>query len=151
MIRPGDESRRYGLYTIDDDGTSRRLAAPVWNWGIFYELAVRRILDGNYDDVPDELKERSMNYWFGLSSGLVDIILSDDLPAPSHRLMELLRRGIEDGSFCPFEGELRAQDGRIYGGRGRALTAAEIMSMDWLAENVDGRIENAIKSAGGRG
>ena len=141
MIRPKDEDRRYGLYIIDEQGGSRRLAAPVWNWGVFYEIAVRRILDGSYDDVSGQLKDRALNYWLGLSSGIIDVILSGSLPAPSYRLVEMLRRGIVEGHISPFEGELRAQDKTVHGERGKTLTAAEIMSMDWLVENVDGSIE----------
>lgn len=140
MIRLKDGERRYGLYLEEEDGSFLRLAAPIWNWGIFYEIAVRRILEGTYDDVPDRQKDRAVNYWLGLDSGIIDIILSDSLPKPSYRLVELLKKAIEDNRVSPFEGELRAQDGSLKGAAGKTLTNAEIMSMDWLAENVDGAL-----------
>lgn len=143
MVRIQEEDRMYGLYLMDDDGAVRRLAAPLWDWGVLYKLIVRRILDGTYDSTPDSQKDRSLNYWMGLSSGLVDIILSDRLPRPSYRLMSTLRRGIESGAVHPFAGPIPAQDGTEHGKEGASLTAAEIMGMDWLCGNVDGTIENA--------
>ena len=138
MVRPGEADRRYGLYLRDDAGSLKRLAAPVWNWGVFYEIVVRRMLDGSYDNVPDDHRDRAMNYWMGLSSGLIDIILSDDLPKPSYRLMELFRKGITDGWIDPFDGVMTAQDGTTRGEEGKTLSAAEVMEMDWFMENVDG-------------
>ena len=137
MVRLRDENRRYGLYLREKEGRLRRLAAPVWNWGSFYELIVRRIMDGTYDVLPSPQKDRAVNYWLGLSSGIIDIILSEHLPAPSYRLVELLRLGITEGYIHPFAGELRAGDGLVHGKKDSSLTAAQIMSMDWLVENVD--------------
>lgn len=144
MVRPGEADRRYGLYLRDDAGRLKRLAAPVWNWGAFYEIVVRRMLDGSYDNVPDDHRDRAMNYWMGLSSGLIDIILSDDLPKPSYRLMELLRKGITDGWIDPFDGRMTAQDGTVRGEEGKPLSAAEVMEMDWFVENVDGDVRSSF-------
>lgn len=140
MVRLSDENRRYGLYLKEKEGEFRRLAAPVWNWGSFYELIVRRIMDGTYDNLPSQQKDLAVNYWMGLSSGIIDIVLSDHLPAPSYRLMELLRRGITEDRVHPFAGELRGRDGAIHGEKDSSLTAAQIMSMDWLVENIDGEL-----------
>ena len=140
MVRLSDENRRYGLYLKEKEGEFRRLAAPVWNWGSFYELIVRRIMDGTYDNLPSQQKDLAVNYWLGLSSGIIDIVLSDHLPAPSYRLMELLRRGITEERVHPFAGKLRGRDGAIHGEKDSSLTAAQIMSMDWLVENIDGEL-----------
>ena len=102
------------------------------------------MLDGSYDNVPDDHRDRAMNYWMGLSSGLIDIILSDDLPKPSYRLMELLRKGITDGWIDPFDGRMTAQDGTVRGEEGKPLSAAEVMEMDWFVENVDGDVRSSF-------
>lgn len=97
-------------------------------------------MDGTYDNLPSQQKDLAVNYWMGLSSGIIDIVLSDHLPAPSYRLMELLRRGITEDRVHPFAGELRGRDGAIHGEKDSSLTAAQIMSMDWLVENIDGEL-----------
>lgn len=136
MIRPQEGCRRYGVYELDAGGKQKRIAAPIWNWGMFYELVVRRIIDGTYDSMPASRKEHSLNYWLGLESGLIDIILSDDLPRPVYRLYRLLRKGMLEGRINPFEGAIYDRDGNMHGTEGQPLTPAEIMSMDWLVENV---------------
>ena len=136
MIRPEEPVRRYGVFELGENGEQKRIAAPIWNWGMFYELVVRKILDGTYDSMPASRKDYSLNYWLGLESGLIDIILSDDLPRPAYRLYELLRKGVIEGRVNPFEGVIYDREGGVHGTEGESLTPAEIMSMDWLVENV---------------
>ena len=140
MIRPGEGDHKYGLYLRDDTGGLRRLAAPIWNWGVFYEILVRKMLAGTYDSVPAGQKDRALNYWLGISSGIIDIILSDDLPKPTYRLISLLRSGIVEERIRPFEGLLTASDGSVHGTADGALSNVEIIEMDWLVENVDGSL-----------
>ena len=137
IIRPDDESRRYGVFMIDEKGNFRRLAASIWNWGAFYELIVRKVLDGTYDSVPASQKDRALNYFLGISSGIIDVILSDDLPRPSFRLAQMLRKGIAEGRISPFEGVIFDREGKAHGAEEAFLSTGQIMEMDWLAENID--------------
>ena len=137
IIRPDDESRRYGVFMIDEKGNFRRLAASIWNWGAFYELIVRKVLDGTYDSVPVSQKDRALNYFLGISSGIIDVILSDDLPRPSFRLAEMLRKGIAEGRISPFEGVIYDREGKAHGAEEAFMSTAQIVGMDWLAENID--------------
>ena len=43
MIAPNNKSRQFGLCKIEGDKIVN-LAMPVWNWGVFYERILRRIL-----------------------------------------------------------------------------------------------------------
>lgn len=137
IIRPDDESRRYGVFMIDEKGNFRRLAASIWNWGAFYELIVRKVLDGTYDSVPASQKDRALNYFLGISSGIIDVILSDDLPRPSFRLAQMLRKGIAEGRISPFEGVIFDREGKVHGAEEAFLSTGQIMEMDWFAENID--------------
>ena len=137
IIRPDDESRRYGVFMIDEKGDFKRLAASIWNWGAFYELIVRKVLDGTYDSVPVSQKDRALNYFLGISSGIIDVILSDDLPRPSFRLAEMLRKGIAEGRISPFEGVIYDREGKAHGAEEAFMSTAQIVGMDWLAENID--------------
>ncbi len=137
IIRPDDESRRYGVFMIDEKGNFRRLAASIWNWGAFYQLIVRKVLDGTYDSVPASQKDRALNYFLGISSGIIDVILSDDLPRPSFRLAQMLRKGIAEGRISPFEGVIFDREGKAHGAEEAFLSTGQIMEMDWFAENID--------------
>ena len=137
IIRPDDESRRYGVFMIDEKGNFRRLAASIWNWGAFYQLIVRKVLDGTYDSVPASQKDRALNYFLGISSGIIDVILSDDLPRPSFRLAQMLRKGIAEGRISPFDGVIFDREGKAHGAEEAFLSTGQIMEMDWFAENID--------------
>ena len=54
--------------------------------------------------------------------------------------MDLLKSTICNGDFNPFSGALYSQKGAVQQDTDRVLTPEEIITMDWLAENVDGFI-----------
>ena len=142
MVIPEESSRYFGIYRMED-GYPRSLAMPLWHWGKFYEQLIRTIMDGTwkYDDKSTELK--AINYWWGMSSGAIDVICSDSLPIGTKRLVELLKKTISSGEFNPFSGVLYSQTGIVQSDPSRDLTPEEIVTMDWLAENVIGTIPKA--------
>lgn len=139
MVIPEEASRFFGIYHLEGD-TARNLAMPLWHWGKFYERLIRTIMDGTwkYDDNPASTK--AINYWWGMSSGVIDVICSKNLPIGTKRLVELLRATISSDLFNPFSGILYSQTGIVQGEPDRILAPEEIMTMDWLAENVIGSI-----------
>lgn len=149
MALPGDQSRQFGLYSAESQ-MPRSLAMPVWHWGKFYEQMIRNIMDGSwkYDDASDETK--GLNYWWGMSAGIVDVICSHHLPIGTIRLIEMLRSTLCRDDFNPFSGVLYSQNGMVQNDPDKALSPEEIIEMDWLAENVEGRIpapEELVESA----
>ena len=73
-------------------------------------------------------------------SGVVDLEMSDDLPPYTRELVKLLRKDITGGTFNPFDIELRSQDGWIRHDSDPELTSMDIITMDWLNENIIGEI-----------
>lgn len=139
FIRPEDSSAEFGLYQLDE-GELVNLAMPVWNWGVFYEKAVRNILNGAWKQEALKEKNESINYWWGISSGMIDVICSSRLPAGMVKLIELLKRSISSGDFNPFSGTIYSQDGQVHNDVSSSITAEEIVTMDWLADNIVGVI-----------
>lgn len=139
MVIPKEASRYFGLYSIEGD-EPESLAMPLWHWGIFYERLIRTIMDGTwkYDDNTETIK--AINYWWGMSSGVIDVICSQNLPIGTKRLVDLLKKTITSGEFNPFSGILYSQTGVVQEDPNRSLTPEEIVTMDWLAENVVGTI-----------
>ena len=80
-----------------------------------------------------------MNYWWGMSSDVIDVICSEDLPRGTGRLTGLLRNSIRSGSFRPFDGPVYSQGGKLQCPEGDSLQPGAIITMDWLAENVVGK------------
>ena len=138
FIRPDSDSREYGIYYKRDD-IFTRFAAPIWHWGKYYELIVRSVIDGSYGAALPRA-DQALNYWYGMSAGVIDVILSEKLTYYSQKLVELLKREIVSGDLMPFEGILKSQDGTCMAEAGQILTSREIITMDWLSDNVVGEI-----------
>lgn len=139
MVIPEDASRYFGLYRMEGEWT-RSLAMPLWHWGKFYEQLIRTIMDGTWKNEDKATSTKAINYWWGMSSGVVDVIFSQNLPIGTKRLIDLLKHTISSGKFNPFSGPLYSQTGIIQEDPNRTLSPEEIITMDWLAENVIGTI-----------
>ena len=134
------------------------LAAAVNQWGVYYEQILRKLIDGSLDARKNSAKGKAINYWWGMSAGVVDVILSDNLPYSSRKAIQTLRRLIIAGITNPFEGEIHTQSGILRGPDSPALTDKEIITMDWLCDNVigsipdtwelDDSIQNTVKVSG---
>ena len=140
FIRPAQASREYGIYQRDLDGNVINLAAPVWNWGTYYELIARNVLEGTWDAAGQAAEDRSTNYWWGMSAEVIDVICSKYLPIGTARLVELLKETIRSDTFNPFSGVLYSQKGIVQKDEKKVLEPEEIITMNWLAENVIGQL-----------
>lgn len=139
LIKPEHPSREYGLYIKNDDGTIKNLAMPVWHWGKFYEQIIRLAFKSS-EEIESMKGKKAVNYWWGMSAGVIDVICSETMPVGTNRLIEFLKSSIRTGSFHPFDGLIYAQDESVKCTQGKGLKAEEIITMDWLAQNVIGYI-----------
>lgn len=138
FIKPKEASRKYGLYRINDDGSISNLAFPLWDWGKYYELIIKQILDGTWDDDPVD-GTKALNYWWGISSGVIDVILSPHLPYQSYKLIDLIKQAMERNELNPFYGEIWEQGPKKVKGFGTPkLSNEEILTMTWLNDNIFG-------------
>lgn len=139
MITPMAPTREYGLYQKLSDGTLKNLASPICHWGKFYERIINITCHGGTD--RKELKgKQAINYWWGMSADVIDVICSQSLPHGTQRLLDFLKHSIRAGSFQPFVGIIYSQDGKIQCEEGESLTPEEITTMNWLTENIVGKI-----------
>lgn len=128
----------YGTYLLDDNAKLIPLGTPVWNWGQFYEYAIKAILSGGMQ--KEKGSGTALNYWFGLDSGTISLNLSDKLPQGVRQMANLLYEAVKLGSIDPFERKIIAQDGSIKNDGGAKFTSEQILHMDWLCENIIGTI-----------
>ncbi len=140
MITPGNASRQYGIYLKKEDGSLENLATPIWHWGKFYEQIVRNLYSGGSTEADTQRGKKAVNYWWGMSADVIDVICSKSMPHGTNRLIEFLKNSIRAGAFHPFDGPIYAQGGVQQCEKGRSLQPNEIITMDWLAENVIGKI-----------
>ena len=112
----------WGLCRVEG-GKFRSLASPYWHWGNVYTNLVRSVLGGGWAALGPR-GNQAVNYWWGMNSRAIDILLANDLPEGVRQLAEILRRGIIDGSIQPFP----------------QATTEEVLHMDRLHECVEGAI-----------
>lgn len=140
-IKPEQASREYGIYKPMPDGSIFNLAAPVYDWGKYYEIILRTVLNGSYDARSLARKDQSVNYYLGMESGVIDVLLSDRLSYYTRKLVRTLRTGIVFRQLLtPFDGELRSQTGIVKEENATRLTNEQIITMNWLNDNVIGSI-----------
>lgn len=135
---PAHASRAFGLYQAEADGSPRNLAMPVWNWGSLYETILRSLLSGSWEEESDSVDGMAMAYWPGISTGAVDIIYSQRLPDGTQRLVEMVKGLFAGNAFNPFSGRIVSQDGAVRSDSDAGLSPAEVVTMDWLCDNVIG-------------
>ena len=135
-----ERQRRLGVFLRLGD-RQINVGSSYWNWGAFYTKIMKSVLDGSWEELKSTSDAgQTINYWWGLSAGAVDVRVGEKVPAETARLVELLRKCIADGSFRPFDGPVYDQAGNLRIGEGEVLSPHQILMMDWLVENVDGEI-----------
>ena len=134
-----NEKDLFGLMQVED-GQVRELVAPVWNWGSYYEQILRSILDGSFQG-QDAKTARSLNYYWGMSSDVVGIRFSDQLPRGTRYLGELIQKAIRMGVCRPFYDPQPDENGKLEWHNIKATMGIEdIIGMDWLESNIVGCI-----------
>lgn len=139
MVTPGNATRHFGLYRKNGH-TPENIAMTTWHWGKLYERIVRNVLSGTWKAESSGTKAQAINYWWGMSAGVIDLITSQNLPSGVKRLVDLLKSNICAGEFIPFSGELYDQNHTLVNEAGQDIPPEEIMTMDWLLDNVVGSI-----------
>ena len=134
----GWKDSSFGLSLVGEDGQVN-LAMPVWRWGVYYEELLRRIRNKSFQSEYQESR-KALNYYWGMSAGVVELCCSDKLPDSAQKLAAILRDGICSGNCHPFRGPLYAQGGRQVIGASDTLSTEDIINMDWLVDNIVGAI-----------
>ena len=127
---------RYGTFRMDETGQFVPLASPCWMWGELYAAVAQSILSGNWKEKKDE----SINYWWGMDSGAMDVELTEQVPAGVRSLAELLMQQLREGRMDPFRQRIVTREGTIINDGTGSLSSIELLKMDWLCDTVEGRI-----------
>ncbi len=133
---PCHSSNEFGLYSINEDNSNTNLAMPLLDWGKFYQTMIRNVLSGSFDG---EIRaDSALNYWWGMSSGALDVLLSSRFDVTSARLINHMKDSVRQEILTPFEGTITDQTGKLRCEPDRKLTPAEILCMDYLVDNIEG-------------
>lgn len=139
MITPRKASRKYGMYRLSEN-EPENLTMTAYNWGTMYERIINIIMQGGWNSADADSASKPINYWWGMSAGVVDIIMSDKIPVGTRRLVNTIKGLIIEDEFSPFKGEIRNQAGALISEEGEDLEVEEIITMNYLVDNVVGEI-----------
>ena len=139
MITPNEASKQFGLYSITEEEPVN-VAMPIYQWGPFYEKLIESVMSGAFKQEAESSEDKAINYWWGLSAGVVDLIYSRKIPEGTKKLLHIIKQQIIDNEFSPFQDEIKAQGGVVKNENGYKMSPEEIMKMNWLVENVEGDI-----------
>ena len=140
FITPDSSSREFGLYYRSDAGPVN-MVMPVWHWGIFYERLIRSVLNGSFKRDWQE-SEKAYNYWWGMSAGVIDLIVSREVPSEVRALVNAMKKHIVVDSFDNLTCDIVDQNGvlRHSVNGGPSLNIDDLTKMEWLVDNVIGDI-----------
>ena len=90
--------------------------------------------------------KKAVNYWWGMSADVIDVICSENMPNGTRRLIEFLKNSIRAGSFHPFDGLIYAQDGSTKCTQGKIgemnERAQELMQLQGIKATEQTEMEN---------
>lgn len=136
-------SKEYGVYSvvsgIDANGNvNEYIAAPIWNWGVFYEKMLRNLINGWRLFGSGQ---KVINFWWGMDSGIVDFFYSMRLvPRETQKLLDFIKKMIISGEFHPFTGPIYSQDGVLRVKQDQSATREQIVEMDWFVDIVESKL-----------
>lgn len=132
----------YGVYAVTEGPEGRAneyIAAPVWNWGIFYEKMLHNLMKGSRRSPGAD--QKVINFWWGMDSGIVDFFYSRRLvPPETQKLLDFMKKMIINGMYHPFTGPIYSRDGALRVKKDEIATREQIIGMDWYVNIVEGEL-----------
>lgn len=133
-----DTRESFGLSYINGDDR-RLIANPVWKWDVYYEEILRSVFNKTMQAEYDR-SNKALNYYWGMSAGVVDVEYTEYLERPSLRLANFLKESIIKDICIPFLSPVITQKGDEVRSEDKSLSPEQIINMDYLVENVIGTI-----------
>lgn len=134
-MQAAEEKGKFGIgYNSDMSKMAPKavLTSAVWNWGPYYVNTIKAIQDGTW---------KSDQYWGPMSDNVVGLapygpMVSEDIK----QLVEAKKQELIEGKFDVFNGPVKDQTGKERIPAGQTMSDADMLSLDWFVEGVDGTI-----------
>ncbi|MGH1368432.1 MAG: BMP family ABC transporter substrate-binding protein [Maritimibacter sp.] len=129
-----------GVYTFGqasdmaEFGPMPRVSSIIDNWTPYYIARTQAVMDGTWE---------STSTWDGIDSGMVEIgEITDAVPAEVKAEALALKDAIASGSYKPFTGPLKKQDGSDWLAEGETADDGTLAGMSFYVEGIEGDIPN---------
>ncbi|MGQ7843328.1 BMP family ABC transporter substrate-binding protein [Granulosicoccus sp. 3-233] len=107
-----------------------QLTSIIDNWDSYYVDRTRAAMEGSWE---------SSDTWGGIASGMVAFPeYSADVPDDVKAAAEVVREGIIDGSFHPFQGPIMDQSGKEVLPEGEVYDDKTLLGMNFYVQGVQG-------------
>jgi simple sugar transport system substrate-binding protein len=108
-----------------------QLLAVTHHWGDYYKRRVQAVLDGSW---------KSGNVWGGVKEGMVRVgLYGSKVPRPVQDDVLARQQAIASGKLKPFAGPISTNEGKLVIPKGKSLSDAQILAMDYLVAGVQGK------------
>ncbi|WP_372575016.1 BMP family ABC transporter substrate-binding protein [Ruegeria jejuensis] len=109
-----------------------RVSSIIDNWAPYYIARTKAVMDGTWETV---------NTWDGIAQGMVEIgEISDAVPADVKEEALAMKAAMADGSYHPFTGPLKKQDGSDWLAEGETADDGTLAGMNFYVEGLEGEI-----------
>jgi len=113
-------------------GPHAELTAATHHWGQYYIREVKAVMNGTW---------KSGDVWGGIKDGMVGLApMNAAVPQKVVALVDAKKAAIVAGTFQPFQGPIKDNDGQLKVPAGKALSDAQILSLNWYVEGVQGKL-----------
>jgi basic membrane protein A len=131
-----------GLHAFGQDsdmtqfGPKAHLTANTVNWGVYYVAKVKQALEGKW---------KAEDTKWGMKEGMIELPAPNPaqnpvLKADTIKAFEAKKAEILAGKFHPFQGPVKDQTGKVRIAAGQAMSEAELWSLNWYVEGVEGKL-----------
>ncbi|SFT01068.1 nucleoside-binding protein [Sulfitobacter marinus] len=111
-----------------------RVSSIIDDWAPYYVARTKAVMDGTW---------ASTDTWDGIGAGMVGIgEITDAVPADVKAEALALKASIADGSYHPFTGPLKKQDGSDFLAEGETADDGTLAGMNFYVEGITGDIPN---------
>jgi simple sugar transport system substrate-binding protein len=113
-------------------GPKAHLVASTHDWTGYYRSVVEQVMKGQW---------KSQAFVGGIKEGMVVMAgWGPMVPAEVKKLVADKEAAIKAGKFAPFQGPVKAQDGKVTVPAGRTMAEKDILEMNYYVEGVEGQL-----------
>lgn len=116
-------------------GPKAHLTASMTNWAPYYVQRVTEVMDGTWKGNQDT--------WDGLKEGMIELApFNDAVPQDVRDLVEKRKAEIIAGTFHPFAGPLKDNEGAERIAAGATMSDGDMLGFNWYVDGVVGKLPN---------